>query len=76
MTQATIEIIGIGPVEIETDLKQITLVGALTIEGDYVNCMTKRVMRNKKAAKAAATVDAVYLKELEPGFFMLTEEDY
>ena len=76
MAQATIEIIGIGPVEIKTEFRQITLVGALTINGDYVNCRTKRVMRNKKAAKAAAAVDAVYLKELEPGYFMLIENDY
>lgn len=75
MTQATIEIIGIGPVEIKTELKQVTLVGALMPTGDYVNCITKRVKRNKKAAKAAAAVDAVYLKELKHGVFMLIEED-
>ena len=76
MTQATIEIIGIGPVEIKTELKQITLVGALTTNGDYVNCKTKRVKRNKKAAKAAADVDSVYLNELEPGVFILIEDEF
>ena len=74
--QATIEILGLGPVEIKTELLQVTLVGALTINGDYVNCITKRVKRNKKAAKAAAAVDSVYLKALEPGFFMRIEDDY
>lgn len=75
MAKATIEIVGLGHVEIETEFRQVTLVGTLTINGDYVNCVTKRVNRNKKAAKAAVAVDSVYLKELKPGFFMLIEDD-
>lgn len=72
--QATIEITGIGPVEINTDLKEVVLVGALTISGDPVNCKTKKVSRNQKAAKAAHEVDTVWLKEIKPGYFMLMEE--
>lgn len=71
--QATIEITGIGPVEINTDLKEVVLVGALTTSGDPVNCQTKKVSRNQKAAKAAHEVDA-WLKEIKPGYFMLMED--
>lgn len=74
-TQATIEITGIGPVEINTELKEVVLVGALTITGDPANCKTKKVSRNQKAAKAAAKVETAYLKEIKPGYFMLIEDD-
>lgn len=72
--QATIEITGIGPVGINTDLKEVVLVGALTIGGDPVNCQTRKVSRNQKAAKAAREIDAVYLKEIKAGHFILMEE--
>lgn len=74
MTQATIEITGLGPVEINTELAEIVLVGALSISGDPVNCKTKMVSRNQKAAKAASQVETAWLKEIKPGHFMLIED--
>jgi hypothetical protein len=74
MTQATIEITGIGPVEITTDLDEVVLVGALTSSGDPVNCKTKKVIRNQKAAKVAKQVEGAWLKEVKPGHFMLIED--
>lgn len=74
MTQATIEITGLGPVEINTELAEVVLVGALTVSGDPVNCKTKKVSRNKKAAKLASQVVAAWLKEIKPGYFMLIED--
>lgn len=74
MTQATIEITGIGPVEITTDLDEVFLVGALTISGDPVNCKTKKVSRNQNAAKAAKQVEGAWLKEIKSGYFVLIED--
>lgn len=74
MTQATIEITGLGPVEITTDLAEVVLVGALTISGAPINCKTKKVSRNQKAAKAAKQVEGAWLKEIKPGYFMLIED--
>lgn len=76
MTQATIEITGLGPVEINTELNEVILVGALTISGDPVNCKTKKVSRNKKAAKEAAELQGSWLKEIKPGYFMFFEDSY
>ena len=72
-TQATIMITGLGHVEIDTDLKEVVLVGALTIEGDPVNCKRKKVRRNQRAAKEAAEVRGTWLTEIKhkPGHFML-----
>ena len=53
-TAATIEITGVGPVQINTELKEVRLVRALTASGDYVNVVKKKVSRNQKAAKKAA----------------------
>lgn len=75
--QSTIEITGLGPVEITTDLSEVVLVGALTISGDPVNCKTKKVSRNQKAAKAAKRnlFECAWLKEIKPGYFMLIEDN-
>lgn len=74
--QATINVTGIGPVEIKTELKEVKLVGALTIDGSYVNVKTKKVSRNQKAAKEASENYAVWLKDLGDGeHFMLIEEE-
>jgi len=75
MTQATIKITGIGPVEITTELAEVVLVGALTISGDPVNCKTKKVSCNPKAAKLAKQVEGTRLKEIKPGHFMLIEDN-
>jgi hypothetical protein len=74
MTQATIEIAGIGPVEIKTERNEVVLVGAMTISGEPVNCKTKKVTRSQKAAKAAKQVEGAWLKEVKPGHFMLIED--
>lgn len=71
MVQPTIDITGIGYVEINTTLPEVTLVGAITAKGHPVNCKTKIVRRNKRAAQAAKKVYGVGLKEIKPGFFIL-----
>ena len=48
MNKATIEITGLGPVQINTELKEVRLVRAFTVSGDYVNVVKKKVSRNKK----------------------------
>ena len=73
-TQATVNITGIGPVEINTDAKKITLVGALTIRGDHVNCKSKKVSRNIKSAKQAQEIETVWLKDLNNDCFILIED--
>lgn len=73
MTQSTIEITGIGPVEICTEQDSVVLVGAITSAGEPVNCKTKKVSRSKKAAQAAKLVECAWLKEIKPGYFMLIE---
>ena len=60
MVQATIYITGLGPVEIYTDAAAVTLAGALTDRGRPINCKTKKVRRNKKAALAAAAIAPKY----------------
>lgn len=69
----TIQVLGIGPVEIRTDLDVVQLVGALTVTGDPVNCRAKKVSRSKAAARKAATIDAAQLIEIRRGYFMLVE---
>lgn len=61
----------LGPVRINTELKEVMLVRALTASGDYVNVVKKKVSRNKKAAEKAALNYRHWLKELEAGYFML-----
>jgi hypothetical protein len=73
--QSTIEITGLGPVEIKTELNEVVLVGALTTSGDPVNCKTKKVSRNQKAANQAAKITTAWLKEVKPGHFMLIEDN-
>lgn len=75
MSPATVEITGIGPVLIKTDLKEIVLVGALSATGDFVNCRIKKVARDKRAAEEAEQVDGCYLKEISAGYFMLIDDD-
>lgn len=78
MTQATIKISGIGPVEINTSAQSVVLAGALTaMYGIPVNCTTKAVSRNKKAAAAAAKVPSyIWLKEVpdHAGHFILVDD--
>ena len=73
-TSATIEITGVGPVRINTELKEVRLVRALTASGDYANVVEKKVSRNQKAAKKAALNYRHGLRELEAGYFMLCED--
>jgi hypothetical protein len=74
LTTATIEVTGIGPVELFTELPEVVLVGALTVSGDLANCKAKKVSRNKKAAQQAKQVEGAWLKEVKPGYFILIEE--
>lgn len=78
MTQATINVTGIGPVEINTTARSVVLAGALTaMYGIPVNCTTKAVSRNKKAAAAAAKVPSyIWLKEVpdHAGHFILVDD--
>jgi hypothetical protein len=74
MNKATIEITGLGPVQINTELKEVRLVRAFTVSGDYVNVVKKKVSRNKKTASLAALNRRFWLKELETGYFMLCDE--
>ena len=70
---ATIQITGIGPVAVHTELSEIWLVGAITASGEPVNCQKKRVSRSKKNAAQAAKVEGIWLKEVKHGYFMLIE---
>jgi len=74
MTQATINITPVGPVEIKTNEREIVLVGALTIDGTPVNCVTKTVRRNKRDAKRASVYPGFWLKEIKPGYFIIQED--
>lgn len=67
----TIEITGLGSVEIRTELDEVVLCGALTIKGDPANCTNKKVSRSKKKAQQ---IDGVFLKEIRPGYFILLKE--
>ena len=73
MKKPTIQITGIGPVAVHTELSEIWLVGAITSTGEPVNCQKKKVSKCKKAAAKAALVEGAWLKEIKPGYFMLIE---
>jgi len=73
MIQATINITPVGPVEIETNEREVVLVGALAIDGTPVNCVTKTVRRNKRDAKAAI-YPGFCLKEIKPGYFIIKKD--
>lgn len=75
MTQATVNLTGIGPVEIDTELNEIKIVGALAIDGSYVNVKTKKVHRNKKAANQAREIETVWLKKLDDEHFLIVEKN-
>lgn len=72
---ATINMIGIGHVEIDTDKSEIQLVrGGWTIDGAPVNVVPKKVYRNKRYEREAARNRGIYLREVQPGYF--EAEDY
>ena len=71
MSNATITITGFGPVQLKTDLDEVTLVGAWTQDGSPVNCKTKKVSRDQRKASKAMRVETVWLTEVKPGFFQL-----
>jgi hypothetical protein len=75
MTQATINIAGIGPVEIKTDLRTVKLVGEISTFGDFVNVRLYKVLRNKRSAKEALSTRAwgcAYLTNIREEYFILT----
>lgn len=72
---ATIRLAGIGPVEINTDRKHVSLAGAIDINGAPVNVQKKRVYRNKKDSAIAARSGDVWLREIRPGVFMLIDDE-
>ena len=76
MTQATVFLLGVGSVVVNTDKDYIVLVGAITTKGDYANCKVLKVSRNAAAAKAAEKVETVWLKSIDAGgqHFMVCEE--
>lgn len=79
MTQATVFLLGVGSVVVNTDKDYIVLVGAITTKGDYANCKELKVSRNAAAAKAAEKVENVWLKSIDAGdaggqHFMVCEE--
>lgn len=71
MSAATIELTGIGRVEIKTDANEVMFCGAVTIEGDPVNCVSRRVSRSAKNARAAIKNREYVLSEMRPGYFRL-----
>jgi hypothetical protein len=76
MAQATIKISFIGPVETSTSAQSVVLAGALAANGMPINCTTKAVSRNKKAAAAAAKVPSyIWPKEVpdHAGHFILID---
>jgi len=75
MTQETISISGIGPVEINTELKEIYLVGRLSSDGSFVNVRPVKVNRNKKLAEEAAQRPHLWTKKLDDNHFMFMKED-
>jgi hypothetical protein len=73
MTQPTVLVRtagGLRPVAINTDAKEVTLVGSWTREGDPVNTRQATVYRNKRYARWAARLSH-YLGTVEtkPGYF-------
>ena len=76
MNQATVSLMGIGSVAVNTDKDYIVLVGAITTSGDYANCKELKVSRNIAAAKAAEKVETIWLKSIDADgqHFMLCEE--
>ena len=75
MTQATVQILGIGAVTVDAPagVRTINLVGAIAADGSFVNVKTLRVSRNAKAAKEAARNDAYDLIKAAEGHYMLMQ---
>lgn len=75
--QATVSLVGVGSVAVNTNKDYIVLVGAITTKGDYANCKVLKVSRNIAAAKAAEKVETVWLKSIdaEQQHFMVCEEN-
>ena len=76
MTQATVSLVGVGPVAVNTEHDHIILVGAITTRGDYANCKVLKVSRNIAAAKAAEKVENDWLRSVDADGrrFMVCEE--
>ena len=76
MTQATVSLVGVGPVAVNTDKDYIVLVGAITTRGDYANCKVLKVSRNIAAAKAEENDENVWLRSVDADgrHFMVCEE--
>lgn len=75
--QATVSLVGVGSVAVNTNKDYIVLVGAITTKGDYANCKVLKVSRNIAAAKSAEKVETVWLKSIdaEQQHFMVCEEN-
>ena len=75
MTQATVQILGIGAVTVDAPagVRTIKLVGAIKEDGSFVNVKTLRVSRNAKPAKETALNDAYDLIKAADGHYMLMQ---
>lgn len=71
MSAATIELTGIGHVEINTEEKEVMFCGAMSADGQPVNCTSKKVSRSKANAAAAIKNREHVLSEIKPGYFKL-----
>ena len=71
---ATIELMGIGPLSIDTDLQEIVLLKDFS-GGLYSTSETMKVSRDKRAAKKAANNRRFFVKKLDDGRFELVERD-
>ena len=75
--KATISVSGIGPVVLDTERKEVKLVGGVAKGGSFVNVKTKRVSRSAAATKrASAAYRKVpsFLVDLGGGHFKLEVE--
>lgn len=75
-TVGVIDIDGIGMMEIETDARQVSLVGALSTDGSRVNVRRKIVYRSEKLIAEARKIENPnrWLQEIGPGEYMLRGE--
>lgn len=72
MNTATIELMGIGRVFVDTQNKVVELCVGVTIDGTPVNRRTKKISHAKKHLSEANENDCYYtLTEIKPNIFVL-----